>query len=229
MPNSHAEGACRHAGDSPYFRVRPLIPGGRCSQGGVKIPTGGKGEAAQARERLLPGISLGRRVSRFGVIPKPTVKVRMKENGRDSRISRGSVVPYALILVLKEESHESDCCKLNPNIRILPKIEFRRSKIAPKPAHPPAPAHPRFAKAAAGRLRAVVLAPRGGGGMPASPSSARSRRATSPMSICSRCRARSKSRCMRRSSPRRGAIPRSSRRGWWSMAASTAMNSSPTP
>jgi hypothetical protein len=32
---------------------------------------------------------LGKRVSRFGVIPKPTVKVRMKENGRDSRIPRG--------------------------------------------------------------------------------------------------------------------------------------------
>jgi hypothetical protein len=54
------------------------MPDGRCSQGGVKLPTGGKGEAAQARERLLP---LGRRVSRFGVIPEPTVKVRMKENG----------------------------------------------------------------------------------------------------------------------------------------------------
>jgi hypothetical protein len=25
------------------------------------------------------------------VIPKPTVKVRMKENGRDSRISRGAL------------------------------------------------------------------------------------------------------------------------------------------
>jgi hypothetical protein len=32
---------------------RSLIPGGRCSQGGVKIPTGGKGDVAQARERLL--------------------------------------------------------------------------------------------------------------------------------------------------------------------------------
>lgn len=66
---------------------RPLIPGGRCSQGGVKLPTGGKGEAAQARERLLlpeflPKFPCGRRVSRFGVTPKPTVKVRMKENGR---------------------------------------------------------------------------------------------------------------------------------------------------
>jgi hypothetical protein len=62
---------------------------GRCSQGGVKVPTGGKGEKAQARERLVSRESsvesLERRVSRFGVIPKPTVKVRMKENGRDRR------------------------------------------------------------------------------------------------------------------------------------------------
>jgi hypothetical protein len=28
-------------------------PSSRCSQGGVKIPTGGKGDEAQARERLL--------------------------------------------------------------------------------------------------------------------------------------------------------------------------------
>src|SRR5436305_13551639 len=71
-------------------------PGGRCSQGGVKVPTGGKGEKAQARERLL---RFRGRVSRFGVIPKPTVKVRMKENGRDSRSFARCVVPYALILV----------------------------------------------------------------------------------------------------------------------------------
>ena len=83
----------------PGFAIldfRPLIPGGRCSQGGVKLPTGGKGEIAQARERLLllevlreiPG---GRRVSRFGVTPKPTVKVRMEENGRvGPRICVGS-------------------------------------------------------------------------------------------------------------------------------------------
>jgi hypothetical protein len=57
----------------------------------VKVPTGGKGEAAQARERLFPlEISLGKRVSRFGAIPKPTVKVRMKENGRDSRYYRAA-------------------------------------------------------------------------------------------------------------------------------------------
>jgi hypothetical protein len=83
-----------------HSSIRPFIPGGRCSQGGVKVPTGGKGEAAQARERLIPlefscGISLGKRVSRFGAIPKPTVKVRMKENGRGSRIraARRSVCP----------------------------------------------------------------------------------------------------------------------------------------
>ena len=64
-----------------HIDFRPLIPGGRCSQGGVKLPTGGKGEEAQARERLVL-ICLGKRVSRFGVTPKPTVKVRMEENGR---------------------------------------------------------------------------------------------------------------------------------------------------
>jgi hypothetical protein len=87
---------------------RPLIPGGRCSQGGVKVPTGGKGEVAQARERLLPApclgtifsenrfplfriVLLGKRVSRFGAIPKPTVKVRMKENGRAAAFLRGAL------------------------------------------------------------------------------------------------------------------------------------------
>jgi hypothetical protein len=62
----------------------------------VKVPTGGKGDEAQARERLL---RFRRGVSRFGVIPKPTVKVRMKENGRDARVFAWAVVPYALILV----------------------------------------------------------------------------------------------------------------------------------
>ena len=81
-----------------HSSVQAAQPGGRCSQGGVKVPTGGKGDEAQARERLP---RFRGRVSRFGVIPKPTVKVRMKENGRDSRISARRVVPYALILVLK--------------------------------------------------------------------------------------------------------------------------------
>jgi hypothetical protein len=98
------------------FLGRSSIPGGRCSQGGVKIPTGGKGDLTQARERLLPPGSFlwGRRVSRFGAIPKPTVIVRMKENGlrRPSRVCAwADVVPYALILVLKEESHESDVAR----------------------------------------------------------------------------------------------------------------------
>jgi hypothetical protein len=77
----------------------------------VKIPTGGKGDVAQARERLL--LPLRRRVSRFGVIPKPTVKVRMKENGCGglARLRVAKVVPCALILVLKEESHESDVAR----------------------------------------------------------------------------------------------------------------------
>jgi hypothetical protein len=45
------------------------------------------------------------------VIPKPTVKVRMKENGRDAGVFARRVDPYALILVLKEESHESDVAR----------------------------------------------------------------------------------------------------------------------
>ena len=64
----------------------------------------------------------------------------MKENGRDSRIARGCVVPYALILVLKEESHESDvarCSRSDQNSEVNPPETIDR---------PPAPAHPRFAK-----------------------------------------------------------------------------------
>ena len=49
------------------------------SRGGVKVPTGGSGERspepASAR-RAIGG------VSRFGAIPKPTVIVRMEENGK---------------------------------------------------------------------------------------------------------------------------------------------------
>ena len=36
-----------------HSSVRLLMSSCRCSQGGVKVPTGGKGEAAQARERLV--------------------------------------------------------------------------------------------------------------------------------------------------------------------------------
>jgi hypothetical protein len=57
--------------------------------------------------------SLRTGVSRFGVIPKPTVIVRMKENGCEGlrALARGRLVPCALILVLKEESHESDVAR----------------------------------------------------------------------------------------------------------------------
>src|ERR1700722_12739972 len=117
-----------------HSSIRPSNPGGRCSQGGVKVPTGGKGQLAQARERLRPlksslEVFLEKRVSRFGVIPKPTVKVRMKENGRDSRYSARRVVPYALILVLKEESHESDVARTRqrPSPRSSTRISRRNS------------------------------------------------------------------------------------------------------
>jgi hypothetical protein len=96
------------------FTLRSSIPGGRCSQGGVKVPTGGKGAEAQARERLLRDErSSNGRVSRFGVNPKPTVKVRMKENGCGGprAFARVFAVPCALILVLKEENHESDVAR----------------------------------------------------------------------------------------------------------------------
>ena len=88
--------------DGVIFPLRPFIPDGRCSQGGVKLPTGGKGRKAQARERLPQGLLPRERVSRFGATPKPTVKVRMKENGRwqTHRKVRLFVVPCALILVL---------------------------------------------------------------------------------------------------------------------------------
>jgi hypothetical protein len=77
----------------------------------VKIPTGGKGEEPKPASAFLLG-NQGRRVSRFGVNPKPTVTVRMKENGCGGRaFARGCFVPCALILVLKEESHESDVAR----------------------------------------------------------------------------------------------------------------------
>src|SRR3954451_20495237 len=66
--------------------VRPLIPGGRCSQGGVKVPTGGKGEQAQARERL-PRKRKGQQIR---CESEADGIVRMKENGRDSRTPWGA-------------------------------------------------------------------------------------------------------------------------------------------
>ena len=45
---AHAVSPCRRALPGlcrfVIFQLRPFIPDGRCSQGGVKLPTGGKGE-----------------------------------------------------------------------------------------------------------------------------------------------------------------------------------------
>ena len=57
----------------------------------------------------------------------------MKENGRDARVFARRVVPYALILVLKEESHESDVAR-------------PRSKTLSEKSPPPPTQHRRFAK-----------------------------------------------------------------------------------
>src|SRR5260370_37561753 len=79
----------------------------------------------------------------------------MKENGRDSRIRSRRVVPYALILVLKEESHESDVARRSRSKRPSPNDRsstgYRETAIC---------------KTAAGRLRAVLLASLGGREMP---------------------------------------------------------------
>jgi hypothetical protein len=45
-----------------HISFRPFIPDGRCSQGGVKIPTGGKGDVAQARERLPQPVKKGQQI-----------------------------------------------------------------------------------------------------------------------------------------------------------------------
>ena len=80
------------------------------------------------------------------MIPKPTVKVRMKENGRDSRTPCGVVVPYALILVLKEESHESDVARAPQTKRstqtpstahLLPRIRALRNRSGSPSCSPP--------------------------------------------------------------------------------------------
>ncbi|KAH2819197.1 hypothetical protein KXV85_003563, partial [Aspergillus fumigatus] len=48
-----------------------------CSQGRVKLPTGGMQRVAAS-----PRAPSGGRVSRSGAMPEPTVRVRMKENAR---------------------------------------------------------------------------------------------------------------------------------------------------
>jgi len=51
----------------------PLIPGGRVSQGVVKVPTGGKVDKPNPRSPSSLGIALGKKDPQiFGVNPKPT-------------------------------------------------------------------------------------------------------------------------------------------------------------
>ena len=73
-----------------WISVRP------CSRGGVKVPTGGDGERspkpASAR-RAIGG------VSRFGAIPKPTVTVRMEENGKIWRTQAASSSEARIALI----------------------------------------------------------------------------------------------------------------------------------
>jgi len=67
------------------------------SRGGVEVPTGGDGEQspkpASAR-RAIGG------VSRFGAIPKPTVTVRMEENGKIWRTHGVSSFEARIALIL---------------------------------------------------------------------------------------------------------------------------------
>ena len=84
-----------------WIPVRPR------SRGGVKLPTGGDGERspkpASAR-RAIGG------VSRFGAIPKPTVTVRMEENGKVWRthgVSSFETRTPSLGFSWRRNSHES--------------------------------------------------------------------------------------------------------------------------
>ena len=67
------------------------------SRGGVKVPTGGIGERSSkpaSARRAIGG------VSRFGAIPKPTVTVRMKENGKIWRTHAVSSFEARIALIL---------------------------------------------------------------------------------------------------------------------------------
>jgi len=62
----------------------------------VQLPTGGNGFQALTRERQPKPVPLGMEigwVSRFGAIPKPTVKVRMKENGTAATHAADRLLP----------------------------------------------------------------------------------------------------------------------------------------
>jgi hypothetical protein len=67
------------------------------SRGGVKVPTGGNGERSSkpaSARRTMGG------VSRFGEIPKPTVTVRMEENGKIWRTHAVSSFEARIALIL---------------------------------------------------------------------------------------------------------------------------------
>ena len=127
MPCSGGMGTClfpmpKVLADAPALVIlfgRSSIPGGRCSQGGVKIPTGGKGDVAQARERLLGlEVSDRKRPAKKGQQIRCDSEADGYSPDERERFAAAShlcawadVVPYALILVLKEESHESDVAR----------------------------------------------------------------------------------------------------------------------
>ena len=67
------------------------------TQGGVKVPTGGNGERSSKPASARRAIS---GVSRFGVIPKPTVTVRMEENGKIWRTHAVSSFEARIALIL---------------------------------------------------------------------------------------------------------------------------------
>src|SRR5438477_4166226 len=80
----------------------------------------------------------------------------MKENGCDAprAFCAWRLVPCALIMVLKEESHQSDVAR---NRTKRTRTKNSRNPLRSTAAHSSA-----VCKAAACRLRAVILAPRGG-------------------------------------------------------------------
>ncbi len=74
----------------PHTMAPPVGNRGLRSQGGVKVPTGGDGIFASARERLA---GMSARVSRFGAIPKPTVTVRMEEKESPEKSNLRCIAP----------------------------------------------------------------------------------------------------------------------------------------
>src|SRR5580704_18269263 len=93
MPVPHTKAACPVAGLSPLFpsgrsfRTADVLRAGRNSPPAVKGLYSPEQRSKPASAFFPKHVARGKRVSRFGVTPKPTVKVRMKENGRDAGAS----------------------------------------------------------------------------------------------------------------------------------------------